>query len=227
MNDFVKELNFESDTFENIKRDMNFVLQRLLGNMQEKGSTDGTMTVKIDMSLVREWVPNYNPEIEEKTRMVSKPKFKHKVTSQVQIKDEKSGNLDTEMELFLNEETGEYEMRPVADTTQRSIFDADFREAEDETAEAIEAKTGQNYIEHPALPGEVADEGALPGTVEEYDEGSVCDDSEDFTDEDTQNTDDEDTDGAGNGNGVTFGSSCMNEPETDEDDYGYEEPEEE
>lgn len=227
MNDFVKELNFDSDTFENIKRDMNFVLQRLLGNMQEKGSTDGTMTVKIDVSLVWEWVPNYNPEIEEKTRMVSKPKFKHKVTSQVQIKDEKSGNLDTEMELFLNEETGEYEMRPVADTTQRSIFDADFREAEDETAEAIEAETGQNYIEHPALPGEVADEGALPGTVEEYDEGSVCDDSEDFTDEDTQNTDDEDTDGAGNGNGVTFGSSCMNKPETDEDDYGYEEPEEE
>ena len=40
----------------------------------------------------------------------------------------KKGNLDTEMELFLNEETGEYEMRPVADTTQRSIFDADYRD---------------------------------------------------------------------------------------------------
>ena len=63
--------------------------------------------------------------------------------------------------------------------------------------------------------------------MEEYEEDNVCGDSEDFTDEDTQNTDDEDTDGAGNGNGVTFGSSCMNEPETDEDDYGYEEPEEE
>ena len=163
MNDFVKELNFDSDTFENIKRDMNFVLQRLLGNMQEKGSTDGTMTVKIDVSLVREWVPNYNPEIEAETRMVSKPKFKHKVTSQVQIKDEKSGNLDTEMELFMNEETGEYEMRPVADTTQRSFFDADFREAGDGTTEVIEAETGQRYIEHPALPGDVADEGALPG----------------------------------------------------------------
>lgn len=39
MNDFKKELNFESDTFSNVKRDMNFVLQRLLGNMQEKGAT--------------------------------------------------------------------------------------------------------------------------------------------------------------------------------------------
>ena len=227
MNDFVKELNFDSDTFENIKRDMNFVLQRLLGNMQEKGSTDGTMTVKIDVSLVREWVPNYNPEIEAETRMVSKPKFKHKVTSQVQIKDEKSGNLDTEMELFLNEETGEYEMRPVADATQRSIFDADFREAEEETAEAIEVETGQRYIEHPALPGDVADEGTLPGTVEEYEEDSVCGDSEGFTGEDTQNSDGGDKEGAGDGNGVSFSSSCMNEPKDDDDVYDYEEREEE
>lgn len=227
MNDFVKELNFDSDTFENIKRDMNFVLQRLLGNMQEKESTDGTMTVKIDVSLVREWVPNYNPEIDAETRMVSKPKFKHKVTSQVQIKDEKSGNLDTEMELFMNEETGEYEMRPVADTTQRSFFDADFREAEDGGADVIEAETGQRYIDHPALPGEVADESALPGIVEEYEEDGVCGDSEGFTGEDTQNSDGADKDGAGDGNGVSFSSSCMNEPEDDNDDYDYEEREEE
>lgn len=227
MNDFVKELNFDSDTFENIKRDMNFVLQRLLGNMQEKGSTDGTMTVKIDVSLVREWVPNYNPEIEAETRMVSKPKFKHKVTSQVQIKDEKSGNLDTEMELFLNEETGEYEMRPVADTTQRSFFDADFREAGEGTTEVIEAETGQRYIEHPALPGEVADESALPGTVEEYEQDGVCGDSEGFTGEDTQNSDGVDKEGAGDGNGASFSSSCMNEPKDDDDDYDYEEREEE
>ena len=36
MSDFVKELNFDGDTFNNMKRDMNFVLQRLLGNMKEK-----------------------------------------------------------------------------------------------------------------------------------------------------------------------------------------------
>lgn len=39
MSDFVKELNFDGDTFNDMKRDMNFVLQRLLGNMQEKKST--------------------------------------------------------------------------------------------------------------------------------------------------------------------------------------------
>lgn len=36
MNDFDKKLDFDSNTFENMKHDMNFVLQRLLGNMIEK-----------------------------------------------------------------------------------------------------------------------------------------------------------------------------------------------
>lgn len=119
----MKELNFDGDTFNDMKRDMNFVLQRLLGNMQEKECQEGTLTLKLDVSLVREYVPNYNPNIPGESREIAKPKFSHKVTSQMKVEDMKKGNLDTEMELFLNEETGEYEMRPVADTTQRSIFD--------------------------------------------------------------------------------------------------------
>lgn len=119
MSDFVKELNFDGDTFNDMKRDMNFVLQRLLGNMQEKECQEGTLTLKLDVSLMREYVPNYNPNIPGESREIAKPKFSHKVTSQMKVEDMKKGNLDTEMELFLNEETGEYEMRPVADTTQR------------------------------------------------------------------------------------------------------------
>jgi hypothetical protein len=45
MSDFVKELNFDGDTFNDMKRDMNFVLQRLLGNMQEKECQEGTLTL--------------------------------------------------------------------------------------------------------------------------------------------------------------------------------------
>ncbi|MFR7696804.1 MAG: hypothetical protein ACLU0A_05555 [Roseburia sp.] len=39
MNDFDKKLDFDSNTFENMKHDMNFVLQRLLGNMIENGKS--------------------------------------------------------------------------------------------------------------------------------------------------------------------------------------------
>lgn len=38
MDKFMKALDFDSDTLGNVKRDMNFVLQRLIGNMMEKGS---------------------------------------------------------------------------------------------------------------------------------------------------------------------------------------------
>ena len=55
MSDFVKELNFDGDTFNDMKRDMNFVLQRLLGNMQEKECQEGTLTLKLDVSLVRDY----------------------------------------------------------------------------------------------------------------------------------------------------------------------------
>lgn len=103
MSDFVKELNFDGDTFNDMKRDMNFVLQRLLGNMQEKECQEGTLTLKLDVSLVREYVPNYNPNIPGESREIAKPKFSHKVTSQMKVEDMKKGNLDTEMELFLKE----------------------------------------------------------------------------------------------------------------------------
>ena len=89
MSDYVKHLNFESDTFSDMKRDMNFVLQRLLGNMQEKGATEGSMTLKVDISLTNEYIPNYDPEVEGESRKISKPKFKHKVTSAVRLRMKK------------------------------------------------------------------------------------------------------------------------------------------
>lgn len=54
MNDFDKKLDFDSNTFENMKHDMNFVLQRLLGNMIEKQSNEGSMTIKIDVRVLHD-----------------------------------------------------------------------------------------------------------------------------------------------------------------------------
>lgn len=45
MNDFDKKLDFDSNTFEDMKHDMNFVLQRLLGNMIEKQSNEGSASI--------------------------------------------------------------------------------------------------------------------------------------------------------------------------------------
>ena len=126
MQDFVKKLDFDSDTFENIKKDMNFILQRLISNMQEKECSEGSITLKLDVEFSREYIPNFNPDVSGESREIAKPKFTHKVTSQMQVKGKKEGSLDTEMELFFNPATGQYELRPVADTSQKTIFDSDY-----------------------------------------------------------------------------------------------------
>ena len=124
--EYIKRLDFDSDTFEAMKTDMNFILQRMIGSMIEKDSTEGSMTIKIDVNMVTEWIPNNNPDIEGETRMIRKPQFKHKCASTIKINDEKSGSFNNEMELDMNE-NGCYYLKPVADTTQRTIFDSDFQ----------------------------------------------------------------------------------------------------
>ena len=58
--------------------------------MIEKQSTEGSMTIKIDVTMVKEFIPNYDPNVKGESREISKPQFKHKVTSAVKISDEKS-----------------------------------------------------------------------------------------------------------------------------------------
>ena len=169
--EFEKRLDFDSDTFEDMKHDMNFVLQRLLQTMQEKDATEGSMTLKIDISMIKEAIPNYDPNNDAETRMVSKPQFKHKVSSNVKINDEKSGNLNSEMELVLDEETGIYVLRPIANTAQRSIFDADFTEVPNDEAE------DENVVEGTAIEG--GEQLALPLNEEVEDLSSELIDGDD------------------------------------------------
>lgn len=154
--EFVKELRLDGELFDQVREDFNFVLQRLLGNMQEKGADSGALTLKLEIDFDTDRIQNFDPDIEGETRTINKPKFKHKITSTVQIKDEKGGNMDTEMELVMDEETGCYVLQPVANTGQRSIFDADFRDVtspEHQEAEVVSEGDGEDYLDGSALPG--------------------------------------------------------------------------
>lgn len=161
MNDFDKKLDFDSNTFEDMKHNMNFVLQRLLGNMIEKQSNEGSMTIKMDVTMVKEFIPNYDPNIKGESREISKPQFKHKVTSAVKITDEKGGNLNNEMEMVMDEETGCYVLQPIANTQQRTIFDSDFMQSQKQEGEGSEDIIDGTYIDadvRPALPGPADEE---------------------------------------------------------------------
>ena len=183
MDKFMKALDFDSDTLGNVKRDMNFVLQRLIGNMMEKGSTNGSLTLKIDVSFTQEYIPNYDPKVEGKSRKINKPSFKHKVTSTVQITDKKDGNMDTEMELAFDEDSGEYVLQPVANTAQKSIFDSDF----EDNLKPEEGPEEEEPKGTPQLPGPTEPEDKNVIDVEytetEIDQESDAELGEDVTDE--------------------------------------------
>lgn len=226
MEGFEQNLHIADSAFEGMRHDADRVLQKLLKNMVEKESLEGSITIKIDVSLTQEFIQNTDPNIEGETRKVLSPAFTHKVGSMMQIKDEAKGGINYEgMEMVWDEELKEFVVKPIANTTQRSIFDADFRCVNDP-----EGGDGEGGEEQPALEGRRI--AALPGPItgegeesqEEVAGDAPCGDAEDEGD------DAEDMSDAFEG---------MNPPEDinpedmpfaggyEEDGYGYEEPGEE
>lgn len=213
--EFIKELRLDGELFSQVRDDFNFVLQRLLGNMQEKGADSGALTLKLEIDFDTDRILNFDPSVEGETREINKPRFKHKITSTVQIKDEKGGNMDTEMELVMDEETGYYVLQPVANTSQRTIFDNDFAKVSSEKAEHADP---DEYLEENALPGRKV--AGLPGinlpedeaAEESLQKGETSQD-EDYYDEDREAA-------PLDGNDVLFGDS-----DGEDDGFSYEEPE--
>ena len=166
--DDTQELVIEDVTFDEARMNFNRVLQRLFKNMVDSDSTDGSISLKIDVSLEREYIPNYDPNIEGESRRIQKPKFKHKVSSNITVKDELTGNKNPEMQLVWDEGRQMYVLAYITGTDQRTIFDKDQpwnQEEGQDGQDALETAPEKERMNVPLLPGEVADEGALPGDV--------------------------------------------------------------
>ena len=141
----------------------------------------------------------------------------------MQVKGEKKGSLDTEMELFFNQATGQYELRPVADTSQKTIFDSDYGFfGDDPTQKQLGPDIAPDYIEFPALPGDVVDETALPEPADDCEESNddVQNDSTVDTSEGTQFSGADDLNDAGDDTEITSGFEDE-EIHPDDDDYPY------
>lgn len=165
----MRELVLEDSTFEEARQNFNRVLQRLFKNMNDHGSTEGAITLKIDVTMIEEFIPNYDPQIEGESRRILKPSFKHKVSSTITVKDELTGSKNPEMELVYDEERGIYVLAYVSNTEQRTIFDKDapWNEQQQKPGqEALETDPEKEWMNVPQLPGVVADENALPGEVQ-------------------------------------------------------------
>lgn len=213
MEGFEQNLHISDNAFEGMRRDADRVLQKLLKNMVEKESMEGSVTIKIDITLTQEYIANNDPAIDGETRRILIPAFTHKVGSMMQIKDEAKGGINYEgCEMVWDEYLKEYVVKPVANTTQRTIFDADFCVNDAEYREADEAEEGEPALTGrlvAALPGPTTGEGKEPEVEEPKVEG-VEDLSEAFDGDEE----------------IAPGDLPFASNDDDDEDYNYEEPEE-
>lgn len=215
----IRELFLEDETFEDARQKFNTVLQRLFRSMIDTDSNEGSITLKMDVSMQTEFIPNHDPDVNGESRQIRLPQFAYKVSSSITVKDEQKGNKNPQMELAWDEKLQKYVLQYVANTDQRSIFDKDFQESMNgngsgNTQEGIGTSSERDYLNVDQLPGPVADEGALPGEVIDGDFREV-------------GSDDTETD---NSDGGTDGSKETPQTPPDEDNavtgggYEYEVP---
>ena len=117
-------LHFDDAVFDKLRGDADQVLQKLLSNMTQKGSTEGKVTITIDVSFLEETVQNMEPDIDGELRLVHTPKFTHKIGSVLQIKNEQKGGMICDgMEMVWDEERKEYILKPILGGEQMSFYD--------------------------------------------------------------------------------------------------------
>lgn len=127
-------LSLKSDTFSALKEDFDSILSRTIGNMEMKGAEDATITLKLGISLEKSSVSGPRG-----LQDITKPSFKHDISSVMQVKDKKSGALTGDYELVFDPDEGKYVMRRI-DNGQISIFNQ-----ESESGDVID-------VDYAALP---------------------------------------------------------------------------
>jgi len=117
-------LHLKDEVFDKLRNDSDEVLQKLLTNMTEKGSTEGRLTITIDISFLEETIQNKNPEIEGDRRLVHTPKFSHKVGSVLQIKSKHAAErVGYGLEMVYDYRKKEYVLKPILGGEQMSFYD--------------------------------------------------------------------------------------------------------
>ncbi|MEG2621443.1 MAG: hypothetical protein RSC06_00960 [Clostridia bacterium] len=114
----IKPITLESETLKAMKKDMDEIINKTIKTMQMCQSTEGTITVKMKVTIEKRGIANENAY---RTGII--PKIEHDVQSVVQTKDKKSGSMSGEYELVYDAENDRWYMRDIR--AQTSMFDAE------------------------------------------------------------------------------------------------------
>ena len=205
MNNY-EEMMIESDVFANVRDNFDSLLQKLFKSMENNESDEGSITLKVNLNMVEDWVPNG----EGGTIHIKKPVLKHKVSIEVPVKDSIDGRKDSGMNLVWDDDLHRYVLNYINEGGQQSLFDPDYEE---------NLKGSADLEESNLLPGpsnELPDLNGIPDA--DFTEADPLDDAlnRQITLEDEEITDEEDIN-AYRGDTEATGST------DGEDDYEYEE----
>lgn len=127
-----KNLSLNGDTFAILKEQFDKILNRTIGNMEMKGADDAVITLKLSVGLEKSSV-TVGDDIKE----VTKPTFKHDISSVMQVKDKVSGQTTDDYALVWDENENKYVLRRIEngqmsfddfDDDGRPIYEADYRD---------------------------------------------------------------------------------------------------
>lgn len=162
-----EEITMDSETFAQVRENFDMLLQRLFQKMQKNNSDEGSISLKIDVNMIDDYIPGEDGI----TRRISKPVLKHKITTTVPVKDSLDGKKDAGMGLVYDEELKRYVLKYVSVGGQRSIFDDDYQDVMNGKGEIIDEEppgsSGKNYM---------LEDKAGENTADEADNGDSDDD---------------------------------------------------
>ncbi len=116
------ELLITDNIFCELRENFNAVMKKTLFTMQSKGSDSGKINLELKIFLNHDVLELGSGIFGKETREYVNPAFEHKVTSTIQIKDEKTGKIDGKYELVSAD--GSYFIKEI-ENPQRSLFDAE------------------------------------------------------------------------------------------------------
>lgn len=103
----------DAAAFNTMRADFDRVLVDTIGSMMTKSSDTATVSLKLDIDLLRTSVPDSNAP--DGVRDVIMPRFQYKVSSVMQMKTEEKGKADGTYELSWDDNRQEYAMKALSE----------------------------------------------------------------------------------------------------------------
>ena len=112
-------IRIEDEQFSPLRENINFMLNKTIGDMMETGEIKKTVTAKVGIILARRQVQLTETE----TRIAFVPEFHFKVTMAKQIREEVEGEVYEDQMEIIADADGNLQYKQMPGARQMSLFD--------------------------------------------------------------------------------------------------------